>query len=327
MLFRRYYRKDLKSNAYLNVILRIILAGIGTLVIANVYPVIYPSLNKSIIENETIATIDSLKTKKSTFSKSNSSPTEYTVGDSIKIATGQTPEGSADVIVDHDSISSNDLMENRTVASDFKEGGDITTAKKGFSENSEQQTYLLVIAFIIGAFPPIAWQLITAAFKKITFSELILPSLKTDMPIRDLDGLTIWHEVKLEEEDIENIQNMATANMVDLILNTRYPVNRLVDWVDQAILYTQLGTIGMKKGSEESVILSQRNLLRKHGIRTASTLIAANQKSAKKPSDTADFLNILNGGTGSQMKSLVDTIYSNPNLYLVLDWNGINDYQ
>jgi hypothetical protein len=41
------------------------------------------------------------------------------------------------------------------------------------------------------------------------------------LPLSDLDGLTVWHEARLEEEDIENIPNMANADLVELLLNTR----------------------------------------------------------------------------------------------------------
>ena len=36
------------------------------------------------------------------------------------------------------------------------------------------------------------------------------------------------------------MQNLATANFVDVILHSRVPVGRLIDWVDQAILYMHL---------------------------------------------------------------------------------------
>ena len=61
------------------------------------------------------------------------------------------------------------------------------------------------------------------------------------MPVSDLDGLTVWHEARLEEEDIENIPNMATTEIVDLMLSTRFPPDRIIDWVDQAIFFTHLG--------------------------------------------------------------------------------------
>ena len=55
--------------------------------------------------------------------------------------------------------------------------------------------------------------------------------------LSDLDGLTVWDQARLLEEGIEDMHALATANLVDLLLGTRVPVNTLVDWVDQALLY------------------------------------------------------------------------------------------
>jgi hypothetical protein len=53
----------------------------------------------------------------------------------------------------------------------------------------------------------------------------------------------VWYEARLLEEGIEDMQSLATANFVDVILHTRVPVGRLVDWVDQAHLYLHLDRI------------------------------------------------------------------------------------
>jgi hypothetical protein len=93
--------------------------------------------------------------------------------------------------------------------------------------------YEYAFAFLIGIFPQLGLQAIMALIKwplKISF-----PSLKTNHPLSDLDGLDIWYESRLLEEGIEDMQNLATANFVDVLLRTRVPVERLVDWVDQAL--------------------------------------------------------------------------------------------
>ena len=121
------------------------------------------------------------------------------------------------------------------------------------------------VAFTIGVFPAIAWAYVQGLTKKLLNAGAVVPSLKTQLPISDLDGLTVWHETRLEEEDIENVPNMATANFVDLMLNTRVPADRIIDWVDQAILYTHLGA--------DEAAAKRREALRKCGIRTASAYV------------------------------------------------------
>jgi hypothetical protein len=182
---------------------------------------------------------------------------------------------------------------------------------------------LMVLGFVIGVFPRVAWQVIQAAVKRFTGAAVLLPTLQAQLPISDLDGLTVWHEARFEEEDIENIPNLATADLVDLLINTRFPPDRLVDWVDQAILYTHLGPAGKdeKPGARE--------ILRSHGIRTASSLIEVYDRSADH--DTTVLLEkVLDGPAApgpSRLQSLVDAVQTNPNLVLIQTWRGMHAHR
>lgn len=182
---------------------------------------------------------------------------------------------------------------------------------------------LLVMGFVVGAFPPVAWQMIQSAFRTLTGARFLVPSLRTAMPVSDLDGLTIWHQARLEEEDIENVPNMASADMVELMLSTRVPPERIVDWVDQAILYTHL------KDSDKNLTpvgderaQSDRQLLRAHGIHNASAFLAAYEKSEERQ-DRDLFEALLPGNGRSRIRSLADTLVNNSNLCLVRRWRRI----
>jgi hypothetical protein len=94
------------------------------------------------------------------------------------------------------------------------------------------------IAFMVGFFPVIAFQALQRAAAATL--RVFVPQLTPDYPLNQLDGLNVWYEARLVEEGIEDMQNLATANLVDVILHTRVPVGRLVDWVDQAQLYLHL---------------------------------------------------------------------------------------
>jgi len=181
----------------------------------------------------------------------------------------------------------------------------------------DQQTWLSVLGFAIGVFPPVVWQFVQAVIKKATGATVLLPSLQSQMPLSDLDGFTVWHEARLEEEDIENIPNMATADLVELMLNTRFSPDRIIDWVDQAILYTHLGP-----EQKKNLATSPRARLRTHGIRTATSLTEAYQKS-KAYGDPDTFEKILSGEGRSPIRSLVDTVATNPNLELIRTWRGL----
>jgi hypothetical protein len=180
---------------------------------------------------------------------------------------------------------------------------------------------LLIVGFAIGVFPSLAWQFVQAALKKVLVAGFFIPSLETQLPISDLDGLTVWHQARLEEEDVENIPNMATADLVDLLLQTRFSSDRIIDWVDQAILYTHIGP--EETGSHAE---STRKQLRKHGIRTATSLVETYRR-AHETGDVSAFEKILavpDGGR-SPVRGLADAVQTNPNFRTIWIWRNLPD--
>lgn len=190
---------------------------------------------------------------------------------------------------------------------------------------------MLLIAFVIGAFPPLVWQIIQSAFKKMTGAKYFVPSLRSQMPVNELDGLTVWHEARLEEEDIENVPNMATADIVELLLHTRIPRERIIDWVDQALLYMVIGPEKRTSNGQENEDVNEENasnttyrsILRRQGIRTASDLIVAYNKS-KSDNDIQAFLEILPKEGRYCIQSLVDVLSTYPNVNVILRWRLLN---
>lgn len=174
---------------------------------------------------------------------------------------------------------------------------------------------LLVIGFVIGVFPQVAWQIIQTAFSK-TISFIHLKSMESDLPLSDLDGLTVWHEARLQEEDIENIPNMATTDLVELFINTRFPPERIIDWVDQAILYTQLGA--NNKGF--------RDVLRLHGIRTATSFLEVSA-AIKKQQEKSAADDTTSASAMEFDSSLEVALSTNSNLALVQRWRTMSPAQ
>jgi tetratricopeptide (TPR) repeat protein len=102
---------------------------------------------------------------------------------------------------------------------------------------------LLVMTFVAGVFPMAVLRVILR--KGFGLISGIAAALGKDeeeggwtekIGLTRLDGVKVFEEDRLAIEGINFIQGMATANVVDLMLRTRYPVERLVDWVDQALL-------------------------------------------------------------------------------------------
>ena len=100
-------------------------------------------------------------------------------------------------------------------------------------------TTLFAIAFVIGVFPSVGWQFLQQTLIRKPIG-LVVDSLEPKHKLGDLDGLNIWYESRLLEVGVEDMQNLTTTDIVDLMLNTRIPVDRIVDWIDQAFLYLRV---------------------------------------------------------------------------------------
>ena len=118
--------------------------------------------------------------------------------------------------------------------------------------------------------------------------------LRSDKPLMDqprlteLEGIDSWTEARFAEEGVENVQALATAPLHRLVLRTHFPTRRLVDWVDQALLYVH--TANWPTEDEAGAITREATTpgaaptdgktdlfraLRFGGIRTATDLLAA----------------------------------------------------
>jgi hypothetical protein len=126
----------------------------------------------------------------------------------------------------------------------------------------------LALSFGIGFFPIAGLQALQGLFSAAM--RRVVPTLASCYPLGDIDGLNLWYESRLLEEGIEDMQNLATANLVDVILHTRVPVGRLVDWVDQAYLYLHLAPPAKRR--RDGWVGSERANFRRVGIRTATDL-------------------------------------------------------
>ena len=112
------------------------------------------------------------------------------------------------------------------------------------------------IAFAIGVFPAIGWQALQSIVAVLL--KRAVPSLESKDPLSELDGMNVWYEARLVEEGIEGVQNLATADIGNALLRTRIPPERLIDWIDQALLrmharkddVEQMGRYGIHKATD-----------------------------------------------------------------------------
>jgi hypothetical protein len=199
----------------------------------------------------------------------------------------------------------------------------------------------LAIAFVIGFFPLVGLQ----ALQRVTSRALrrFVPPVTSDYPLDQLDGFNLWYEARLTEEGVEDMQNLTTMNLVDVILHTRVPPGRLVDWTDQAFLLTHLERVDRAElnqlrqadqpacwppaaGRAPLSGAQARLNLRRVGIRTATDLL----KAFSVEQDNGERAYRLPDGLEPplpphQLRLLVTVLAAEPGLSPVWNWqrNGV----
>lgn len=112
-----------------------------------------------------------------------------------------------------------------------------------------------IVTFFIGFFPEQGLNWITATAQKALSRQ---DSLVKETQLAEIEGLSIWQQGRLRQEDIENVQNLATADIPELVMHTPFTVTQLIDWIDQAILLihtsaeqlTPLQRVGISRASD-----------------------------------------------------------------------------
>lgn len=94
-------------------------------------------------------------------------------------------------------------------------------------------TSVYVVCFFVGLFPETGINWIKHTANKILQQA---DTSADQLSLSNIDGISLWHEGRLDQEGIENVQNLASANLLALVANTPFDVGQVVDWVDQAVL-------------------------------------------------------------------------------------------
>lgn len=98
---------------------------------------------------------------------------------------------------------------------------------------------LPLVAFFLGFYPKRAALGIERIVVKLT-REIIPAMSYRALPLSMLAGMSYSHELRLEREGFDNIENLSNADPVDLAIRTCFSYSQLKQWIDQAWLASHL---------------------------------------------------------------------------------------
>ena len=97
-------------------------------------------------------------------------------------------------------------------------------------------------------------------------------------PLTRLQGIDIYDRARLLDEGVTNVEGLAHHDVTELLLKTRIPASRLIDWVDQAILFIHCSATPDGDGTARPTL----DHLWAHGIRTATDLEQAHSAAERR---------------------------------------------
>jgi len=181
---------------------------------------------------------------------------------------------------------------------------------------------LLVTCFFIGIVPETALAILQDYLRNNKVLTKRIPSLREDQPLDDLEGVSLYDRARLLEEGIENVENLAHHNFIDLMLRARLPTPRLADLVDQSILYLHLHELPKDDGEAgDNTALAT---LRRYGIRSATDLEHACERAKKRdPQELKNILGLLDqpGQTPGRLQIVLDALDDDDWLPYLREWH------
>lgn len=200
---RAYFTMDLTSLTFVDGAIRMIVASILALVLSFAFDFILPG--------------------ELTPASAASSAAAARENDSAEsLATAESSSDTAASIADEDA----------KIYSDDNSSETGSTIPAGLS-------LLPVVSFFFGFYPKRASLVIERVALKI-MRNIVPESSYRALPLSMLAGMSYSHELRLEREGFDNIENLSNADAVDLAVRTCFSYDQLKQWIDQAWLATHL---------------------------------------------------------------------------------------
>jgi tetratricopeptide (TPR) repeat protein len=195
------------------------------------------------------------------------------------------------------------------VALGFRESDMPLNFLPGQAQTVEYERWIPIVAFLIGYLPDSGIRWLS------TISSRVLPSpRRRERLLAEIDGVSIWHETRLRESGIDNVQNLAATDIRKLLLTSRFSAPQVMNWVDQAILLISVPSNAIVP-------------LREHGITTMTSLTNMIQQFGEEKMPVFNIKGLTNTDLQGIYQAVRVSSETSPNLpYVAAYWKAIKRY-
>lgn len=231
---RRYNVFDLTPQTFSSILVRMAVAVVFAYLLCLVWPAVKPTIDwaGNTYTGVSGAIANSLA---SATERPGSGPTAPTASTTPSAATAvPTAEATQVPAIAASEVTMTTLTTNK--GSLPYRGAD---GLEDWDSSDRTQATLLLVAFFIGFFPTQWLNWLRKTLVRF-FGWLGGGAADSDLigskPLGILDGMNTFHESRLNQMGIDNVQNLAFIDIRKILLSTQYDSQVLVNWIDQAML-------------------------------------------------------------------------------------------
>jgi hypothetical protein len=118
---------------------------------------------------------------------------------------------------------------------------------------------LPVLGFFFGYFPKKALLGIERLVGRL-FGKLLRESESESLALNRINGMNLEHASRLEREGIDNVENLALAEPIEIAIRTGFSYRQVETWIEEAWLRAHLGNADYPKLAKGCGILTRRQL-------------------------------------------------------------------